>query len=101
MFDYETINIIFNIITVLLVPAFIAVYRKLSSLDDIGAEVKRLREEHRDIQGNQQRTDEKINKFADDVGTKVETIMRDHNLHEVGQARIEGKLDELIRKDVK
>ena len=77
------------------------IHKQNDILKHIELEVARLREEHREIMNSQTRSDEKADKFSDTVSQKVEQIMRDHNSHEVGQGRIETKLEVLLSKDKK
>lgn len=72
-------------------------WQMLQDCKELATEIGRLREEHKEIQGAQNRADENLNKFAETVSQKVETIMRDHAEHEVGQANIQNRLDELVR----
>ena len=64
----------------------------------LAAEIQRLREEHKDIQNSQVRTDEKLVKLTDDIASKLSIIIKELADADTTQAKMNEKLVSL--KDI-
>ena len=58
----------------------------------LAAEIQRLREEHKDIQNSQIRTDEKLVKLTDDIASKLSIIIKELADADTTQAKMNEKL---------